>query len=146
MTLISLNKNCIFCGEEIFSKTKTSLKKREERKFCSRLCANRKRGIETREEKSPLWKGGRNKDGNGYITILDPRLKNLPSKYRKILEHRYVMEIHLGRHLKSYETVHHKNGSRDDNRIENLELRVGHHGPGSTHKHCVTCKCFEGVI
>lgn len=39
-----------------------------------------------------------------------------------ILEHRFIMEQQLGRYLHPRDRVHHKNGVRDDNRIENLEL------------------------
>ena len=54
------------------------------------------------------------KQKNGYITI------SIGNK--KYYEHRLVMEEHLGRKLKSTEQVHHINGIKTDNRIENLRL------------------------
>ena len=54
----------------------------------------------------------------GYIMIRRATDK------RWMLEHRAVMEDVLGRPLLGHERVHHKNGVRDDNRPENLELWV----------------------
>jgi hypothetical protein len=45
-------------------------------------------------------------------------------------QHRVVMEAHLGRPLGSHESVHHINGVRHDNRLENLELWSSFQPPG----------------
>ena len=75
-------------------------------------------------EKHPNWKGGRYLTDRGYVMVLI-------GKGQYVREHRLVMESHLRRRLEKHEQVHHKNGNKQDNRIENLEL----HTAGSHTKH-----------
>lgn len=72
-------------------------------------------------EKCCNWKGGRKITTKGYVQIL---VKGHPyaDSNGYIFEHRYIMEQYLGRYLRPNEVVHHKNGNKQDNRIENLEL------------------------
>ena len=87
---------------------------------------------------------GRTVNGEGYVLVWLPiddplagmAMRSSPSRY--VLEHRLVMARHLGRPLAKDETVHHVNGVRDDNRIENLQLRQGHHGNHAAFI-CVDC-------
>lgn len=57
----------------------------------------------------------------GYAVIWNPK-HPMARKNGYVAEHRLIMSEHLGRILEEFEHVHHKNGNRLDNRIENLEL------------------------
>ena len=60
---------------------------------------------------------------HGYRYVQVPlELAEVVGRSGKVAEHRVVMTLHLGRPLREGETVHHRNGDRLDNRIENLEL------------------------
>lgn len=90
---------------------------RQDVKTCSRKC----QGMLKRRKK-----GERYVDKHGYVWITTP-------DGQSVLEHRYVMEQHLGRPLLTTETVHHKKGGkrgRSNNNLDNLELWTGNHPKG----------------
>ena len=110
------------------------------RTFCSRQCASR-HTARTR----PTTKGW-TLTTKGYKMIHTPDHPNA-SGYGYVMEHRLVMEEHIGRYLTRAEVVHHKNGRKADNRIENLELMAkrqhdGHRKP----TYYATCPCCQTVF
>jgi endogenous inhibitor of DNA gyrase (YacG/DUF329 family) len=80
--------------------------------FCSQKCASDNK----RNRRRATNRGWIVNPRDGYV--------RMSKDGRTILQHRVVMEEALGRPLAPYENVHHINGERADNRLENLELWI----------------------
>lgn len=113
---MKLSKRCPACSKWYRVRWPVLMKSR---KFCSKHCAASYQMGHTFGVKHPRWRGGRSVASNGYILR---RAAGHPdaNKNKYILEHRFVMEEYLGRRLAKNEDVHHINGVKNDNRIENL--------------------------
>ncbi len=96
---------CDNCGSEIIHRPSSV------RRFCNNTCRSQYQ----------RWMVVRKTDERGYVYV---RVSDHPDADSSgwILEHRVVMERHLGRRLEPDEHIHHINEIRDDNRIENLQV------------------------
>ena len=91
-----------------------------------KLCNKHYKRLERNGHPLKLRRKGHTIDSSGYKRIKDPT----GATRAYVLEHRVVMEQHLGRRLTRDENVHHINGDKLDNRIENLELWNTHQPSG----------------
>lgn len=124
---------CDWCNRNFTRKKCEAL--RYSHKFCSEYCyrmyqnsdENKKRVSQQFMGKSSgqenwRWKGGKS-HSNGYVVITKPNNPQADKRGR-VYEHRHIIEQWLGRPLKVEEEVHHINGIKDDNRIENLSIET----------------------
>lgn len=102
-------KPCLFDGCE---------KRARRQGYCDGHGAQIARGEKPRELRRQVEGGAWRKQPNGYVM----RRISENGEKRSIAQHRWVMEKHIGRKILPHENIHHKNGDRADNRIENLEI------------------------
>lgn len=105
---------CIDCGKERWVQL---VQGKPVSSRCQR-CGSVKWGVN-----NPNWKGGIYKKYAARIHLkMTNHYRPMANKDGNIYLHRFIMARHRGRLLLPSEIVHHKNGNKLDNRIENLEL------------------------
>lgn len=118
--------DCEVCGTQ-FRRSPSHAGKFQEARWCGRACYDKAR------IKRPLDREHNGKpavlDHYGYVRIYEPEHPR-STKAGWVHEHRLVVERILGRQLSPDEHVHHLNGTKDDNRPENLQVLS--HGEHST--------------
>jgi lambda repressor-like predicted transcriptional regulator len=101
----------------------------------------RRAGLATQHRKDTAWRPKPRLTREGYrMVFLDSAdvLAAMANCNGYVMEHRLVMARDLGRPLLRSEQVHHIDGDRSNNAIENLQLRQGSHGNGAVHV-CLDC-------
>ena len=120
---------CEMCGA-VFTTKGHSLNRTATCSDPCRRALQRQKLLETNERERPSETREimRSVTKQGYVRLRFPNQNGV--KGREVLEHRYVMEQHLGRELTREETVHHKLKPTTNNALSNLELFSSRHGPG----------------
>jgi len=116
------NRHCKRCGKPFYAKRVDT--ERGYGHYCSKSCSSL--STVPRGKNHSRYRGEMN--NHGYIYSVAPEGHPRATKHGYIAKHTLIMETHLGRYLVADEVVHHINGIRDDNRLENLQLmKVGEH-------------------
>jgi hypothetical protein len=127
---------CDNCNKEFVSKLSEQTRRNKKHHFCCKNCfldgriiseksriisrQNIQKLLYLKRELNPHWKNGITKNQKGYLQILMPNHPNNINGY--ILLHRYIMEQSLKRYLIKEEVVHHIDGNKNNNDVENLML------------------------
>lgn len=102
------SRPCLQCGTQV----NRPVSQFNARTFCSRDCKR------TYAIANPMrWL-----NSSGYVMVYAGKDYPGANRHGNVLEHRKVMQDHLGRPLADHENVHHRDGDKADNRLENLEL------------------------
>jgi len=122
-------KNCVVCDTP-FEFSGHSTKRTATCSDACRRTLQRRNLLATNEAERPSESREitRQITAQGYVRLRFPNQNGV--KGREVLEHRYVMEQHIGRELRPEETVHHRVKPTTNNELSNLELFSSRHGPG----------------